>query len=156
MATTEQQLAPTTAGLDSADSQRITALYQRAMSAQPLAPEPVAAYAEWLRQRSQYDLAAIPLAYQFFERTLALSPNDIGARNRLALHRWQNGDVEVAIDELEALLLVDPLYGPTYLNLAAIQHAQGDVLAAQATLETGAARVPWWPDLQQALEDYRR
>jgi len=156
MAAVEQQLASPTDGLDSADSQRISALYQHAMSAQPLAPEPVAAYAEWLRQRSQHDPAAAPLAYQVFERTLALSPNDIETRNRLALHRWQSGDVEVAINELETLLLVDPLYGPTYLNLATIQHAQGDVLAAEATLEAGVARVPWWPDLPQALEKYRR
>jgi len=114
-----------------------------------------AAYAEWLRQRALVDQTAIPLAFEQFNRTLELSPNDIRTRNRLALLRWQSGDAEGAIDDLTALLAVDPLYGPTYLNLAMVQRSQGDEDAARVTLQAGGIHVPWWPDLQYALEELR-
>ena len=155
MAAVEKQIFQDDSYQNGPNSQRITELHQRATRAQPLTPEPVAAYAEWLRQLALNDPGKIPVAYQLFEQTLALSPNDIETRNRLALHRWRSGDVAGAIGDLESLLDLDQLYDPTYLNLATIHYAQGDVAAAEATLENGVASVPWWPELQRLLNSIR-
>ena len=136
-------------------SQYLSDLYQRAQQAQPLALEAPSAYAEWLRQQAKVDQSAIPLAFESFERVLKMSPNDIETRNHLALLRWQSGDSEGAINDLIVLQAVDPLYGPTYLNLATVQSSQGDGDAARATLQAGVGYVPWWPDLQYALDRLR-
>ncbi len=149
----ENYLLAADATLEQAQSQHLSALYQQAQQAQPLAPEPYAAYADWLRQRGVVDQTAIPLAFENFDHALALSPNDIQTRNHLALLRWQSGDSEGASNDFNALLVVDSLYGPTYLNLAQMQRSQGDLDGARATLLAGVAKVPWWPDLQQALDE---
>ena len=155
MAAIEERIFHDDAFQNGPDAQYVSELYQRAMSSEALAPEPAAAYASWLMQLALDDPAVIPVADQLFEHTLALSPNDIETRNRLALHRWRSGDIAVAVHNLESLLELDPLYGPTYLHLATIQAAQGDVALAEATLEMGIDRVPWWPELQHLLNSIR-
>jgi len=148
---TEMLSFPPDATLTSPPAQRVRQLYTTAMQAQPQAVEPVAAYAEWLRQRALVDPAATPLAFRLFDQALQMSPHDIETRNRLALLRWQSGNVAEAQDDLQRLLRQDPLYGPTYLHLAQVQQAQSDVDAARATLQAGVEHVPWWPTLVQAL-----
>lgn len=152
IAPTEIQALPSEASLEHPQAQKIITLYERALAAQPLAPEPPAAYADWLRTRVPGDAAAIPLAFDAFEHALALSPHDIYTRHRLALLRAQTGDLEGAISDLDTLLDLDPLYGPTYLALSEFQRRQGDLAAAAATLERGIANVPWWGELPRALE----
>ncbi|NOX64010.1 MAG: hypothetical protein GXP42_19055 [Chloroflexi bacterium] len=150
---TEELTLPADASLAHPQAQRIMALYERAINVQPLAPEPPAAYAEWLRGRTAVDPTAADKARAMYERALALSPNNIQTRNGLALLKAATGDPDGAIVDLQALLILDPLYGPTYLNLAQLQWLQGDVDAARATLKRGAERVFWWPDLQKALAE---
>ncbi|MCO6450363.1 MAG: O-antigen ligase family protein [Caldilineales bacterium] len=149
---TENQFLPFDADLDHPQAVRIRELYERAIAAQPLAPEPVMLYAEWLRQRAAGDPNATALALEQYARGLALSPNDIQARNSLAVLHESTGADATAEDELRDLLAVDPLYGPTYLNLAEIQRRRGDIEAARQTLTSGVRNVFWWPALQQALD----
>ncbi|NUQ39745.1 MAG: hypothetical protein HUU23_18540, partial [Caldilineales bacterium] len=141
---TENLSLPADATLDPPQARRITGLYDRALAAQPLAPETAAAYAEWLRQRAAVDAAAHAPALDMFTRALALSPNDIQTRNRQAL---------LLADQaaLRALIDLDPLYGPAYLHLATLQQQNGDLAAARSTLQTGIANVPWWDALPRAL-----
>ncbi|MCS7039913.1 MAG: tetratricopeptide repeat protein, partial [Anaerolineae bacterium] len=61
------------------------------------------------------------------------------------------GEQTAALAELEAALALDPLYGPTYLNLADVYRQAGDTAAARRVLEEGIARVPWWEALPTAL-----
>ncbi len=149
--TENQALAPS-ARLDDPQARLISDLYKRAIRAQPLAPEPIASYGEWLRTRAATDPAAIPLAFTHFQQTLTLSPHDIQTRNRLALLRATTGDRAGALADLQTLLTLDPLYGPTYLNLADLQKQMGDIDAAHATLQQGIHRVPWWDALPRALD----
>ncbi len=141
------------ASLDDPVSRRIQALYARAEAAQPLAPETPAAYAEWLRRRSLVDPSAAPLARAQYERALQLSPNDIQTRNGRALLAAASGDTATASAQLRALWTLDPLYGPTYLNLARLQQQEGDAVGARRTLAEGVAQVPWWPELRRALDE---
>ncbi|NOZ72092.1 MAG: hypothetical protein GXP38_09285, partial [Chloroflexi bacterium] len=64
---TEMITFPADSSLNSAPARKIITLYEHAMKAQPLAPEPPAAYAEWLRQRAEVDASAIPIAFQAFQ-----------------------------------------------------------------------------------------
>ncbi len=150
---TEALSLPAEAALDHPQAQRIAALYERAYQAQPRAPEAVASYAEWLRQRSIVDPAAAALARSRFEQALQLSPNDAGTRNHRALLTAASGDTAAAEADLRGLLALDPLYGPTYLNLAGVQQQEGDKEGARRTLEQGIANVPWWPALRSALDE---
>lgn len=150
---TEALSLPAEATLDHPQAQRIAALYERAYRAQPLAPEAIASYAEWLRQRSVVDPAAASLALTRFDQALQLSPNDVETRNHRALLVAGSGNSAAAEADLRALLALDPLYGPTYRNLARVQLQEGNRDGARRTLEQGVANVPWWPDLRSALDE---
>lgn len=152
IAPTENQALPPGASLDHAQAQRIIQLYEQAMAAQPLAPESPAAYAEWLRGSASLDPAAADQAAALFARTLALSPHDIQTRNRQALLLADLGALAAAEAALVDLLPLDPLYGPTYLNLAEVHRRQDDLEAARAVLRQGVVNVPWWDALPRALE----
>ncbi len=125
---------------DEARLQGISALYQRAIAAQPLAPEPVMGYARWLARLPN----AHPHALAMFDRGLALSPNDIQALNDRAMELAALGRPHDALAELQRILALDPLYGPTYGHLARVYRQLGDEDAARAILEAGRAKVPWW------------
>jgi tetratricopeptide (TPR) repeat protein len=116
----------------------ISQLYERAMQAQPLAPEPAAAYARWLsdQQASHADAA--------FEHALSLSPHDIQLLNDRAIFWAATGRSAAAIDELERLLMLAPRYGPTYRHLAQLYREIGDPAAADAVEQQGRAQTPWW------------
>jgi O-antigen ligase/tetratricopeptide (TPR) repeat protein len=151
IAPTENALLAPDSSLTDPQAQEVARLYQAAIASQPLAPEALAAYADWLRQRSAADPGWTSQARTRFEQLLALSPNDIEARNRLALLRAAGGDDAGALADLQSLLSLDPLYGPTYLHLATISRQAGDVAAARRWLELGRQRVPWWDELPRAL-----
>lgn len=152
LAPTEIQALPATADLDHPQAQAVEGLFHRALAAQPQAYEPLAAYAEWLRQMAARDPRAIPLARSYLDEALARAPQDLQTRNRRALFLAAVGEQAAAMAELEAALALDPLYGPTYLNLAELYRRMGDTAAARRVLEEGSARVPWWETLPAALK----
>ncbi len=138
--------------LNSPSVDRVNQLYELATRAQPLAPEPFAFYAEWLRTRAKADEQVAAKSQVYFSRALDLAPQNLQVRNQQALLFWQQGDAERAIADLQVLLRRDPLYGPTYLNLAEIQERTGDIENARATLQRGIEQVPWWDALPVALD----
>ncbi len=152
LAPTEIQALPATADRDHPQAQRIESLYLRAMRAQPRAYEPLAAYAEWLRQMAARDPRVIPAARSRLDEALTRVPQDLQSRNRRALLLAATGDRAAAMAELEAALTLDPLYGPTYLNLAELYRQAGDTAMARRILERGIAHVPWWEALPAALQ----
>jgi hypothetical protein len=152
LAPTEMQALPAAAGRDHPQAQGIEALYRRALMAQPRAYEPLAAYAEWLRQMAARDPRALPDARSRLDEALARVPQDLQSRNRRALLLAATGDRAAAIAELEATLALDPLYGPTYLHLAELYRQAGDTATARRILERGIAYVPWWEALPAALQ----
>jgi len=152
LAPTEMQALPAAAGRDHPQAQGIEALYRRALMAQPRAYEPLAAYAEWLRQMAARDPQALPDARSRLDEALARVPQDLQSRNRRALLLAATGDRAAAIAELEATLALDPLYGPTYLHLAELYRQAGDTATARRILERGIAYVPWWEALPAALQ----
>lgn len=151
IAPTENQILASTASLADPQAQEVARLYESAIVSQPLAPEALAAYAEWLRQRFPTDPAALALAGARFEQLLELSPNDIESRNRLALLQAAAGDVAGAEADLLELLEVDPLYGPTYIHLAALYAQAANKTAARLLLQEAQTRIPWWDEIPRAL-----
>ena len=125
IALTEAQAAPPDAPLTNPQVQRVVAAYERAIRAQPLAPEPVAGYAAWLGDRVRGDPTAASQAFSMFDRALGLSPNDIQTANLRALLLGNTGATQEARAELERLINIDPLYAPSYLHLAELQKAAG-------------------------------
>ncbi len=123
---------------------RIVRLYLGAMEAQPLAPEPPANLARWLTHLSASDSSYAVQAQDAFDRALALSPHDIQTLNDQARLWALTGRSDAAIAEFRRLLTLDPLYGPTYRNLAQVYRQVGDEDAARLILQQGRERVPWW------------
>ncbi len=135
-----QRVAADNAWEDEGRLARVNELYQRAMAAQPLAPEPAAGYARWL--------ASLPNAHAHalaaFDQALILSPHDITLMTDRALELAALGRVDEAAAQLRRILQLDPLYGPGYAALARVYRQMGDEEAARAILEEGRAAVPWW------------
>ncbi|HEY80166.1 MAG TPA: tetratricopeptide repeat protein [Caldilineae bacterium] len=135
-----QRVAAEDAWGDEARLRRISKLYQEAMAAQPLAPEPAMGYARWLASLPNAHAQALAA----FDRALTLSPHDIQALNDRAMRLAALGRTDEALAELQRLLQLDPLYGPTYGHLAQVYRQLGDEEAARAILEQGRAAAPWW------------
>ncbi len=127
-----------------ARAQRIVRMYLSAMAAQPAAPEPPADLARWLAHLAANDPRYAPQAQDAFDRALALSPHDIQTLNDQAMFWASQGRTDDAIAELQRLLTLDPLYGPTYRNLAQVYRQEGDEDAARTIIEQGREHVPWW------------
>ncbi len=125
-------------------NQAIAQDYEEAMAAQPLAPEPVAAYARWLATQPDAQQEAL----RMFDRARHLSPNDPQLLSDRAMTLAATGEREQAIEELRQLLTLDPLYGPAYLHLAQLYEQLGDDASARAIIDAGKAKVPWWEPLQ--------
>lgn len=127
-------------------ARRITALYESALrpSSHPRPPEIMAAYARWLAQLAKDNPEIAPQALKAFDAALTRSPHDIQTLNDRAMLLAGMGRSDEAIAELQRLLTLDPLYGPTYLNLAQVYRQIGDDDAARAAVEQGKQNVPWW------------
>jgi Flp pilus assembly protein TadD len=61
------------------------------------------------------------------------------------------GRVDDAEREYRGAIVLAPDFAPAYVNLAELLRARGDEPAAEATLRSGAARLPANADLQYAL-----
>lgn len=144
MAWRMRQLATTVPAQAAELNQAIAQAYEEAMAAQPLAPEPVAAYARWLATQPDAQQEAL----RMFDRARHLSPNDPQLLSDRAMALAATGEREQAIEDLRHLLTLDPLYGPTYLHLARLYEQLGDEVSAQAIREQGRKNVPWWQPLQ--------
>ena len=144
MAWVQAQRLKSATHADPERTQHVTQLYLAAINAQPLAPEPAAGLARWLAHLAETDPSYAAQAQDAFQRALQLSPNDIQTLNDQAMLWAQMGRTEAAIAELQRLLTLDPLYGPTYLNLARVYRQAGDEEAADAIIQQGRENVPWW------------
>ncbi len=122
---------------------KIAGWYQQAIQAQPLAVEPITAYARWLASFPQPPAQTLDVLAQ----ALTLSPHDLTLLNRRALVRAKAGDFEEAVADLQWQLTLDPLYAPTYLTLAQVYTWMGDEDAAQTIRALGRSRIPWWDQL---------
>ncbi len=138
-----QRLPPTDAAY-APRAERIARLYLSAMASQPNATEPPAALARWLAHLAASDPRRAGQAQDAFHRALTLSPNDIQTLNDQAMFWASMGRADKAIAELNRLLRLDPLYGPTYLHLSQVYQQIDDEDAAQAAIDRGKEKVPWW------------
>ena len=127
-------------------ARRITGLYESALrpSSRPQPPEIVAAYARWLARLAANDPDLASRALATFEQALQLSPHDIQTLNDRAMLLAAMGRTDDALAELQRLLTLDPLYGPTYRNLAQVYRQMDDEDAARAITEQGRENAPWW------------
>jgi tetratricopeptide (TPR) repeat protein len=92
--------------------------------------------AQLLRVRGTSD--SLEKALSAYDRLLQLRPNDYSIYRQQAEVEQQRGDTGAAIALLLRYLEFDPDSGPALNQLAGLYQAQGDLEAAQATLEDAA------------------
>lgn len=63
---------------------------------------------------------------EFWSKTLAISPNNIDARNNLGVIYFEEGNIKNAIEEYEKVIGVNPKYPGAYDNLAVAYMKMGD------------------------------
>ena len=67
-----------------------------------------------------YDKRVYPPAADYYERALALRPNEVGVRTDLGTAYWYSGSPEKAIAEYKKSLQVDPGHPQTLFNMGVV------------------------------------
>lgn len=81
-------------------------------------------------------LAEHEAAVRWYTRALKIDPSFTGARLQRAVLRWRElGQLELALQDLDAVLAGDPRQREALISRAFIRQAQGDFKAALADLE---------------------
>ena len=100
-----------------------------------------------------YDHKFYPEAIQYYQRALALKPDDVNVRTDMGTAMWYTGAPKEAIAEFEKSLKVDPNHAQTLFNMGIVKmeglkDSKGAVAAWQRLLDTN----PNYPDRQKVLD----
>lgn len=87
-----------------------------------------------------------------FNRSIALAPHQLDARNALAVLLAEQGQLEPAADMLRQLAAEFPMLAQPRSNLAYVYHLQGHEQAAQQQLRQTLAVTPGHPQARANLE----
>lgn len=115
----------------------------------PQDPAPRLALANLYFDRQQYDRAA-----EWYEKELALDPQNFNARTDLGTSYFNMGRPQDALKSYEATLKINPTHEPTMFNMI-IVNLQGthDIAAAKAAWEKLHKLNPNYPGLDKVKEN---
>lgn len=140
-----QKLPPGHPPLDLAT--KIKALETQAAQA-PKDPQPLLDLANLYYDQKQFDHAA-----DWYEKALALDPNNVNAHTDLGTAYYNLGRAKDALKEYEKSLKVDPTHEPTMFNIIIVNlEGTHDLAAARAAWDRLHKRNPNYPGLD-ALKD---
>ena len=114
----------------------------------PRDPEPLISAAN-----TYYDHHFYPEAIQYYEKALALRPNDVNVRTDMGTAFFYSGNPRRAIEEFERSLKVDPKHAQTLFNMGIVKmdglkDNQGAVAAWERLLATN----PDYPEKQKVFD----
>jgi tetratricopeptide (TPR) repeat protein len=100
-----------------------------------------------------YDHQFYPEAIKYYQKALALKPNDVNVRTDMGTAMFYSGSSAQAIAEFEKGLKVDPKHAQTLFNMGVVKlqglnDPRGAIAVWQRLLETN----PNYPDKQKVLE----
>ncbi len=100
-----------------------------------------------------YDHKFYSEAIQYYQKALALKPDDINVRTDMGTAMWYTGSAKEAVAEFERSLKVDPNHAQTLFNMGVVKlnglnDAKGAIAAWQHLLDTN----PNYPDRQKVME----
>jgi cytochrome c-type biogenesis protein CcmH/NrfG len=97
-----------------------------------------------------YDHRFYPEAIQYYEKALALRPNDVNVRTDMATALFYSGNPQRAVEEFKASLKVDPNHAQTLFNMGIVKYeGLKDSSGAIAAWERLLATNPNYPDKQK-------
>lgn len=110
---------------------QIIALFKTAIERNPNQPELMTRYANFLSTIGKYSEAI-----EWYEKTLAIQPNDLDLRADLGTAYWNVGQMDKAMAEYQKSLAMDPRHIPSLHNMFLLQvEGQHDLQAATRTLK---------------------
>jgi tetratricopeptide (TPR) repeat protein len=100
-----------------------------------------------------YDHKFYPEAIQYYQKALALKPDDINVRTDMGTAMFYSGSPKEAIAEFEKSLKLDPNHAQTLFNMGVVKSQglndrKGAIAAWQHLLDTN----PNYPDRQKVLD----
>ncbi len=100
-----------------------------------------------------YDHKLYSQAIDYYNRALAIRPNDVNVRTDMGTAYWYTGSPERAVAEYEKSLAIDPTHANTLFNLGVVR-SQGlkDYKGAVATWEKLLKTNPQYPNREKVLE----
>lgn len=100
-----------------------------------------------------YDHRFYPQAIEYYQKALALKPDDVNVRTDMGTAMWYSGSPKEAVAEFEKSLKIDPNHAQTLFNMGIVKldglkDRAGAIAAWQRLLETN----PNYPDRQKVQE----
>ncbi len=100
-----------------------------------------------------YDHKFFPQAIEYYQKALALKPDDVNVRTDMGTAMFYSGSPKEAVAEFEKSLKIDPTHAQTLFNLGIVKmeglkDAKGAIAAWQRLLDTN----PNYPERQKVLD----
>ena len=100
-----------------------------------------------------YDAGKYPEAIKWYREALTLNPKDVNVSTDLGVSYYYNKDTDLAIDQLQKSLQIDPSHAKTLLNLGVVKaFGKRDLKGATEAWEKLVQVAPQTPEGQQAKQ----
>ena len=117
-------------GHPNVSNEQVLAMFKAALEKNPNDTTLMTKYANFL-----FDLGRAPEAVEWFEKVVALQPQNADARTDLATALWNAGQKDKAMTEYQTALSIDPKHMATLHNLVIVYTEDRNFPAAEKTLK---------------------
>jgi len=124
------QSAGTPQGHPNVSNDQLLAMFKEALAKNPSDPTLMTRYANFL-----FDLGKYSESVEWFQKAVALQPNNLDVRTDLGTALWNAGQKDKAMAEYQAILKSDQKHMPTLHNLAIVYFEERNVDAAEQILK---------------------
>ncbi|PYR97901.1 MAG: hypothetical protein DMG16_22920 [Acidobacteria bacterium] len=117
-------------GHPNVSNEQVLAMFKAALEKNPNDTTLMTKYANFL-----FDLGRAPEAVEWFQKVVALQPQNADARTDLATALWNAGQKDKAMTEYQTALSIDPKHMATLHNLVIVYTEDRNFPAAEKTLK---------------------
>src|SRR5262249_26523694 len=111
-------------------NEQLAAMFKAALEKNPNDTTLITKYANFL-----FDTGKVSEAVRWFEKVVALEPNNPDAKTDLATALWNSGQKDKAMAEYRSALQIDPKHIATLHNMTIVYLEERDLAAAEKTLK---------------------
>jgi Flp pilus assembly protein TadD len=117
-------------GHPNVSNDQLLAMFKQALEKNPNDTTLMTKYANFL-----FDLGKYPESVEWFQKVVALQPNNLDAKTDLGTALWNAGQKDKAMAEYQNALKIDPKHMSTLHNLVIVHLEERDFAAAEKVLK---------------------
>ena len=137
------QKSGTTPGHPDVNNDQLLAMFKEALGKNPNDTTLMTRYANFL-----FDIGKVNESVEWFQKVLAVQPDNLDVRTDLGTALWNSGQKEKAMAEYQVILKKDPRHMATLHNLVIVRFEERNLSAAEQTIKQMEAINPKYEGLE--------